>query len=406
MANLYDYLAWRGDLTFSQAPLNEVDSLIFSWLSYAEWGDALPAPGKGQPVPLRDAAARFLALTHRNTEDKNAAYSNNAALTGAVVARIAGKTRRFGEVAACGFVDEIDEKEQKQFSAVTFLPGETAFIAFRGTDSTFVGWHENCNLSLSRAVPAQVRASEYLSQVPQIEGRMLDLGGHSKGGNLAVYAGVKCEESIRRRIRTIWNFDGPGFGDAFLEDQNYLSLLPRIQKIVPEDSVVGMIFAHKEQCRVVKSTRSGLFQHNGVLWEVLGDHFIAQDELSLSSRAFDKNVEEWMRDLDEEQRKEFIEALFFVLDATGAERLEELSAEGLGGAVRALKALSNMEDESKRMLLRVLGGLIHARNNALYQQFFAPQADFLRGGQKKFREFVDGIAGLLGLGDRDAENQR
>lgn len=406
MANLYDYLAWRGDLTFLQSPLNEVDALIFAWLSYAEWGDAIPAPGKGQPVTLQDAAARFLSLTNRNTEDKNAAYSNNAALSGAVVARLAGQTRRFGGVTACGFVDEIDEKEQKQFSAVTFFPGDTAFMAFRGTDSTIVGWRENCNLSLSGPVPAQVRAAEYLSQVPQAAGKSLHLAGHSKGGNLAVYAGAKCGESTRRRIRTIWNFDGPGFGDAFLADENYLALLPRIQKIVPEDSVVGMIFAHKEQCRVVKSARSGLFQHNGVLWEVLGDHFITQEERSPSSRAFDENVQEWMGGLDEAQRREFIEALFGVLAATGAERLEDLGAEGLGGAVRALKALGGMEEESKRMLLRVLGGLIHAGNSALYQQFFAPQAEFLKGGQKKVRELADGIAALLGLGGEEEENHK
>ena len=46
MANLMDYLDWRGDLTFEQAPFNEVDNLILAQLVYVEFEGIVPTPGK------------------------------------------------------------------------------------------------------------------------------------------------------------------------------------------------------------------------------------------------------------------------------------------------------------------------------------------------------------------------
>ncbi|NMA61370.1 MAG: hypothetical protein GX956_05765, partial [Firmicutes bacterium] len=42
MANLFDYLHWRGDLTFEQVPFNDIDSLILSRLSYLPFDHIVP----------------------------------------------------------------------------------------------------------------------------------------------------------------------------------------------------------------------------------------------------------------------------------------------------------------------------------------------------------------------------
>ena len=56
MANLLDYLDWRGDLTLDKSPFNEVDNLILAELSFVDFKDIVPAPSEGESVALRDAA--------------------------------------------------------------------------------------------------------------------------------------------------------------------------------------------------------------------------------------------------------------------------------------------------------------------------------------------------------------
>lgn len=393
MANMYDYLAWRGDLTFDQSPLCEVDNLVLSWLSYADWDSAVPPPGAGS-VSLSQAAQAFL-LAHPGADDPAGAYSINAQTTGGVMAVRASACPRFRDLQLCGYVNEIDPLEQKQFSAVTILAGAWAYVAYRGTDSTFVGWREDCNLSLSEAVPSQVRAAEYLSQVPQLQGRRLYLGGHSKGGNLAVYAGVKCGPDIAARVDTIFNNDGPGFTEHFAAGEDYQRMLPRIHTIIPQASVVGMLLERREAHVVVRSDQNGVLQHNGVHWNVLDTQFVRVKERTSSSQIIDKTMKEWLRTLNEEQRRGFINALFNVLDATGAARIEELSEEGLGGLLRALRALNEMEEEQKQMLFRAVLGLIRAGNQTLYQSFLESPTEFLRQSHQKARELKDAIARVL-----------
>ena len=57
MANLLDYLDWRGDLPLSRDPFNEVDNLILAELSFVDFGGIVPGPGAGAAVPLGEAAA-------------------------------------------------------------------------------------------------------------------------------------------------------------------------------------------------------------------------------------------------------------------------------------------------------------------------------------------------------------
>lgn len=293
---------------------------------------------------------------------------------------------RFQGVRLCGFVNELDEREEKQFAALTVLGPDWAYISYRGTDTTFIGWKEDCCLSLAEAVPAQLSALRYLSRVPEAAGLPLYLGGHSKGGNLAVYAGVKCEAAMRRRIVRIFNNDGPGFPGTFIAGEDYHRMLGRIHTIIPEDSVVGLLLEHREAHVVVKSAQISVLQHNGVNWEVLGPEFVRVRDVSGASRALDRTLKAWLTTLDDPARRAFIDALFSLLSATGATRIEELGAEGLGGLVRALRALSGLEEEQKGMLLRAVLTLIQAGNTALYQAVTVPGAELLRQGQQKIKD--------------------
>ena len=390
MANLYDYLSWRGDLSLAQDSFNEVDYLILSCLAYVPWERIVSAPGEMQALSLSDAAAEFFA-SHPEAGKAEDIHSINVAVSAAALLKRAAGLPRYRDLRLCAFINEINTEEEKQFSALTYLYGETAIVAFRGTDTTIVGWKEDCFLALSEAVPAQLAAVEYLCANPALQQKRILLCGHSKGGNLAVYAACKSPREIAARIEEIYNFDGPGFPLSFIQGQDYIRMLPRIQTIIPKSSVVGLLLEHREKHQIVKSAHVSVWQHLPVYWEVLGPAFLREKELSATSILLDKTLKEWLQKLNDEEKRQYIRMLFSLLEATGATRLEELGEDALGGMIRALRALTGLKPEEKNMLLRAALLLIQAGNQALYESISAPGAELLRQGQQIIRDLLDKI---------------
>lgn len=186
-------------------------------------------------------------------------------------------------------------------------------------------------------------------------------------------------------------------------------MLGKIHTVIPQSSVVGLLLEHRETHAVIKSAKVSVLQHNGVNWEVLGPEFVREKELTSTSQMLDRTLKEWMATLDDGARRAFIDALFTLLSATGATRIEELGAEGLGGLIRALRALSGLEEENRRMLLRAVLALVREGNATLYQALTAPGAELLRQGQRKMRGLMDrireAIEKILGLGDGGAPGE-
>ena len=232
------------------------------------------------------------------------------------------------------------------------------------------------------------KAKEYVDVLNRQAARLSDaplyVGGHSKGGNLAVYAAVKCDAAVQARIERVYNNDGPGFLPAFLSGDDYRRVMDRIVTIVPQSSVVGLLLEHRERHIVVKSGNVGVLQHNSANWAVLGTAFV-RAELTAGSQAVDRTLKEWMATLDDDARRKFIDTLFTLLEATGATRIEELTAEGLGGLVRALRRLSAMDAQQKDMLWRAVLTLMRAGNGALYHTLITPGTALLAQGQKRLR---------------------
>jgi hypothetical protein len=321
MPNLMDYLEWRGDLTFRESPPNEVDNLIFSLLSYVDLDGIVPSNHKGGAT-VREAAAEYF-FTH----PEYAAHPLGLIIPADILTlfRRMAHTRRFRDLVLSGYVNEISEERETQFSAVTVrLPDEGIFVAFRGTDDTIVGWKEDFKLSILDEVPAQTMAAEYLNRLDLTPDAKLYIGGHSKGGNLAVWGAVHAEERVRDRIRTVFSNDGPGFSEGTVESEAYRNLASRIRVFLPEDSLVGLLLEHDESYTVVKSNRKGLFQHDGLSWEVLGGQFLRAEGLSHVGLRNDTVVRERIDAMTREERREFIRLMFNLLESTGAKTLTDL----------------------------------------------------------------------------------
>ena len=325
MGTVYDYLTWRGDLTFRAAPFCEVDSLILSMFSYLDMQDIVPAPDEEGDITVWAASKAFL---ERNPDIKKAKMGILIPKDIIKMMRAMRSTKRFGTLKMSGFVNIIDPETELQFSAVTFLLNDgTAVVTYRGTDDTLVGWKEDMNMCFLPVVPAQLKAVEYLNTVAEKHNGKLILTGHSKGGNLAVYAAVHADAAIRERITAVYSNDGPGFGKNILDDPDYVEMRPRINNLVPQSSVVGMLLEHDENYTVVKSRqKAGLLQHNGLSWEILGNSFVHLKDVTPDSRKLDRTVNQWIRDMTPEQREEFAEAVYQLFSVDGAQTLTDLVA--------------------------------------------------------------------------------
>ena len=347
MANLFDYLNWRGDLSFAAAPFNEVDNLIFTQLCFLDLDHIVPSDPAEMPVRLGHAIDRFF-------ERHPIESTSMGVIIPADILRLADRIRRtprFRDVCVTGFVNQVDTRIEMQFSATTYLPGDgTAFVAFRGTDDTIVGWKEDFNMAFTPTVPAQAQATRYLERILRTLPHPLHLGGHSKGGNLAVYAAIHADPADRVRILDIYNNDGPGFHRQMLSSEAYQSMQSKIRSIVPESSIVGMLLDHEEPYRIVRSTAKGLFQHDGFSWELVGDHFTTIGSLSEESRLVDRTLKLWLAGMDNAEREKFVDSLYTLLCATNAKTLTELAADRKG----LITSLRGMDAKSRDMLIKLI----------------------------------------------------
>lgn len=354
MANLMDYLDWRGDLTLGQSPFNEVDNLILAELSFVDFSGIVPAPGEGESVPLAEAAESFFA---RFPEGE---AIDMGVLVPAAIPEMLKKmaaSRRFGEMGLNCFTDHLDVGRGEQFAALTIETGDgLVYLSFRGTDDTLAGWKEDFELACMPEVPAQKKALDYVRGVAgQYPRRRLRLGGHSKGGNLAVYAGVFCPASVQRRIEAVWSNDGPGFHEDLLDLPEHRRLVERIYSIVPKSSVVGMLLEHEEDYAVVDSDQLGFMQHDGFSWQVMGDRFVTLRQVTRQARLSDMALREWVHGMPVERREKFVSALFDVLSASGAVTLKDLKADSFKAAGAMVRAMKDLDKETRDGLLNFVG---------------------------------------------------
>ena len=341
MANLLDYLDWRGDLTLEQSPFNEVDNLILAELSFVDFKDIVPGPGEGESIVLREAAEAFFAKFPQGEK-----IDMGVLVPGAIpeMLRKMADSRRFGDMKLNCFVDHLDVGKGEQFAALAIETGDkTLYLSFRGTDDTLAGWKEDFELACMPEVPAQKKAVAYTwSVAKQFPRKRLRLGGHSKGGNLAVYAGVFCPENVQKRIIAVWSNDGPGFHNDLLDLPEHRRVAERIYSIVPKSSLVGMLLEHEEDYTVVDSDQLGFMQHDGFSWQVMGDHFITLRQVTQQAHLSDQELRKWVHGLSVEQRETFVNAMFDVLTASGAVTLTDLkddSFKAVGAMIRAMKDL-------------------------------------------------------------------
>ncbi len=340
--NLFDYLEWRGNLTFKDDGFNEVDNLVLSIISYMDFTHIIPKD-LVKSITLREAEQRLIRLKR---EHQKLGLIIPEKICDYVI--LASKSKRYADIKVTHFVQQLDESVALQFSAMTFeLPDKTLFISYRGTDDTLVGWKENFNMSFIFPIPAQAKALDYLIDVASHKRGKIRLGGHSKGGNLAVWAAVNAGQRLQNRIISVYNNDGPGFAKKIMELPEYRSIEDRIVTFVPESSVIGMLLEHSEDYYIVKSTQITLWQHDPFSWVIKGNEFIKAEKRSSFSMHVDKALSEWLVTIPPNEKQHIIELLFSTLEATGAKTLSEVNENKLKSISTIIKSLNTVDKQTK-----------------------------------------------------------
>ena len=349
------YLKKTKDETLDVSPFNEVDSLILSQFSYLKFGGMVPGIGRAdEAVTLWDLVESDLYDTLYDDERYR---KNNTALFEGMLA-----SKRFNQIKLHSYVSIIDHDNESQFAAITIeFPNGLCYVAFRGTDENFVGWKEDFNMSLSKPIPGQIMSVDYLADIAGYIPEYFVVGGHSKGGNLAVFSAMYSHESIQDRITDIYNHDGPGFRNELMDDDRYRAIRNKIRMTIPHSSFIGMLLINDDNYRVVESKMpgiSGMLQHNPYSWKVKGHDFVIADEVSQASIVKDKSFNEWVMGLDDDQIDLFLNCISEIMIATGVDNLNDLMTDWKEVINRVNTYIKELDEETKKPMMAIIQSLI------------------------------------------------
>ena len=351
--NIVDYISYYGRHTFDDKEFNEVDNLIFSMLSYVDYSDIFR-----KDITIGEAGELYI---EKHGDKKYVLSSIN---DGIEVLKGVYKSNRFKDIVMSNYY--YDANEKSQFSAVTFkINKRLYYVSFEGTDSLLSGWEEDCRMAYKFPVKAHLKAIDYLNRNFLLKHCDLIVGGHSKGGNLALVASMYASIIVKRKIKTIYSNDGQGLRKAQINSKFYKSIRDRYIHIIPNYSVVGLLLRNEDNYVVVKSNKKGFFSHSGLTWQVSYDH-LEKEHLSRFSKVFDDGFSKWLDKYDDEKRKMFVEEVFKLFYENDIKSIEEikLNKEFLITLFNTSKTLDESVKEMAKDLIKVI-----AKTNLEYPLF-------------------------------------
>lgn len=375
MGNIIDYIREYGGQPFAERPFGAEDSLVLAQFAYLKLDGAVPSVREGgRTIELREVRRR---KPDREIFADTRYEEENRALLDAL-----NESRRFGCIGLNYHENHIDREKEYQFSAVTcFLDNGLVYLAFRGTDESIIGWKEDFNMAFRPPVPGQLLSVKYVNRVAKLLGirdgdctgerkadSYLMLGGHSKGGNFAVYAAMNCDRDVQDEILTIYSHDGPGFRPEIFESSAFARVRSRIVKIIPHSSVIGMLFDNHEPYQVVESSTFGIMQHDPFTWELCGGHFVKAKDIYKGRKISNEVLNQWILSLKEEDLERFVESLFVAVEASGAETLTDFSKQWFQNSLRVMRAFKDMDKETKRQMRKTFATLLRTVSDILSER--------------------------------------
>ena len=357
MANINDYLLWRGDIAMTgRNKFNEIDSMILARFSYLIFDKI-----KMNPTETIGSISEKM----KDFDNKEFMYNGDKELI-----TYLGESDRFRNMLVTDYIKINDKEAEKQFGAITIHTSEKElYISYIGTDMTIYGWKEDLNMAFMDNVPCQIEGKIYAEKIAKkYPNKKIRIGGHSKGGNVAIYAAIASNEDVQNKIIKVYNYDGPGFNKSIIEKYGNKKILSKIETYIPQESVVGRLLNHKEKTTIVLSTEKGILQHDIFSWQVLRNDLITLEKNTKNSENIDKTLTDWLELTTSEQRKIFVDAVFELLYSTEAGTFIEMSQNLSTSIPKIVKKYGEMSKDDKEIMTKMLKIISTSYINTIKEQ--------------------------------------
>ncbi|MCR4673755.1 MAG: DUF2974 domain-containing protein [Lachnospiraceae bacterium] len=365
MANIIDYVSWRGDFTFEERPMNKVDNLIFCHLSYLDMTELFMAQESYTIAEIWEhlgdrAEFRILSSDGKDRE----------------LLEACAKSKRFADILVTDYEDNTEVRENKQFAAVTFhINEENAYIVYRGTDDTIVGWKEDFMLSYCK-VPAQKQALDYAKRMIA-KNKFCYIGGHSKGGNLALYASAFLEKEEFSKVKRVFLNDSPGFCPDVLDTSRIQAINHKCIRTTPEFCIVGAIFEPEiTKSYIVKSDATQMMQHSMLSWQIKGVEFEEVEDHDVYADALNGLLDKFIEKMDNlEDRQAFVNSIFDTMAEDGAVTIEDFTKKGPAAIENVLVSVLGENAEGLNPLKSVRENVTGDFKNSPLWKFWDEKSD-------------------------------
>lgn len=359
MKNMLDYIKEFGHVSFEERAFSEIDALVLTELEYLPLEKIVPSDENGEKFVTVKEIAEYMQEYKQELFDENPMMITQERHE---VSQVIADAPRFQSLKFFGVVSVWDKDTTKQFAAVTVeVEPSVRLVIFRGTDDTLIGWKEDFLMTYSPLVAAQTDAKEYLAKQASLFDGDLMVSGHSKGGNLAIYAAATQEEDVQLRIVDIFCFDSPGLYRSVLETKGYQNIVPLAMRYIPQDSLVGLMLESEVPYVIVKSNATGAIQHSAMTWEIEDGQFIKMEKLTKNSQLNDQTFKKWTESVSDEELELFWNVFFELLFSVGIDTVNDLYGQFMHYVQEFLKAAGEMDEEKREMLTRIALLLVSTR---------------------------------------------
>ena len=351
MGNLITYVQQYEAQTFQEKLVTDIDILVLTEIAYLPFDEIVSSSFEEKAaISLNQLGKEFEIIKEKEHENNPFMITKERIQLLDVVS----KSQRYKEIKVFGFMNDIDDELTKQFAAVCYQwEEESRWIIFRGTDESLTGWKEDFMMTYSDLIPAQIDAIEYLRKQAELFSGRLNISGHSKGGNLSLYASAMQEEDIQHRIQQIYCWDAPGVHRSILNTEGYQRVVSKAKRYIPQDSIVGLMLESQVPYHIIESQGSGISQHSALMWNIEDDHFVELTELTRNSQLTDQTFKQWTEVVSDEDLKLFFDTFFELIFEMGVETVNDVYYNFRMYMRQFFEKAYQMDTEKREILLRV-----------------------------------------------------
>lgn len=351
MGNLITYVQQYGAQTFEDKSLTDIDVLVLTEIAYLPFDEIVPKSfDVTEAISLNQLGKEFEKIKEKEHENNPFMITSERI----ELLEVVSKSQRYKDIKVFGFMNDIDDELTKQFAAVCYQwEEESRWIIFRGTDESLTGWKEDFMMTYSDLIPAQTDAIEYLRKQAELFSGSLNISGHSKGGNLSLYASAMQEETVQDRIKQIYCWDAPGVHRSILGTEGYQRVVSKAKRYIPQDSIVGLMLESQVPYHIIESQGSGISQHSALMWNIEEDHFVELTELTKNSQLTDQTFKQWTEVVSDEDLKLFFDTFFELIFEMGVETVNDVYYNFRMYMQKFFEKAYQMNPEKREVLLRV-----------------------------------------------------